>query len=331
MRDIFELTSLLIAPHGVAGDEKEIAAVITDMVAPFADEVYTDVMGNVVAHKKGNGKKVMFSAHMDTIGGVATYITDEGYIRFCTVGGLSPIMLLAGKVRFKSGLCGVIGKDGKAEIAKLKVSDLYVDIGAKNAEEAGKLVKIGDSFSYGSDTYRAGEMIVSRYLDNRIGCACLVSALERLGKTDNDLYFVFSVQEEVGLRGARTSSYAIAPDYAYAVDVTGSGDTPDPVVKMQCSLGDGASIKIMDQSLICHPAAIKIAEQAAEKRGIKYQHDILTAGGTDAGAMQAARAGCIAGAISIPTRYIHSPSEMASLADAEACAALIAAISEDIA
>lgn len=330
MMNIIELLKTLNAPTSPSGHEDGIAAVLTELVKPLCDEVRTDTLGNVIARRKGNGKRIMLSAHMDSIGMIITHIDDNGFLRFAQIGGLAPALLLSTPVKFANGTRGVIYKTGSSKIAELKLNDCYIDIGATSREDALKYVNIADVAVYDTATFAlANDMVVSPYLDDRIACITLLLALEEIKSSENDLYFVFSTQEELGLRGATTAAFAIEPDIGIAIDVTRSGDTPDATPKMECSVGKGAAIKIMDSSLVCSPKLVRALEACAKAHDIPYQFEVLEAGGTDAGAMQRAKAGAYAGAVSIPTRYIHSATEMCSLSDVRASARIIAAFCQD--
>ena len=228
-------------------------------------------------------------------------------------------------MRFKNGVRGVLAKEEKAELKGLKLDGCYVDIGATDQDAAKKLVQVGDTAVYDTPTIRNGDKVISPYLDNRIACAVLLDVLERLEDSPNDLYLVFSVQEEVGLRGAKTAAWAIDPDYALAVDVTDVDDTPGSEHCGTVQLGKGAAIKVMDSSVICHPAVVSALEQAAKTADIPVQKDIMRGGGTDAGAIHTTRLGVLTGGVSIPCRYIHTPVEMADLSDAKHCADLLLA------
>lgn len=326
--DILTTLQALNACHGPAGDEKEVAAAIEKLAAPYADEITRDALGNLFVHKKGSGPRVMFAAHMDSIGFIVTYIDDKGFLRFGQLGGLHPQSCLHTAVRFRSGVKGVVGADGGVSPKDLKLSDLYIDIGATSREEAEKLVKVGDTAVYDAGSFTMGQLLTSPYLDNRISCVVLLMALERLERSENDLWFVFTVQEELGLRGARPAAYRVDPKYGVAVDVTGSDDTPESTHGSSSVLGKGAAVKVMDGSVICHPEMVKRLEQLARDKGIRAQRDILRHGGTDAGAIHVSRSGVYTGGVSIPCRYIHSPVETAHLEDVEACAALVAAFAQ---
>lgn len=326
--DIFELTGRLNAAHGPSGDEAGIREVIADLARPYADEITADTMGNLIVHKKGEGPRVMFAAHMDSIGFIVTHIEKEGFLRVGRLGGIAPKEMIYTPVRFKNGARGVVVPEEKADFSKLKGDECYLDIGAKDEKEAKSMVKVGDTAVYDSPCFQNGCKVVSPYLDNRISCAVLLSALAEIRENTNDLYFVFTAQEEVGLRGARTAAWAIDPDYGVAVDVTDVDDTPGSEKYGTVQLGKGAAIKLMDSSVICHPAMVQKLDEAAKAHGIPTQKDVMRAGGTDAGAIHTTRMGVLTGGISVPCRYIHTPVEMADLNDAKACAELVAVFAQ---
>lgn len=313
-----------------SGSESLLFDVIKSEIEPYVDEIYTDALGNLTAHKKGNGKKVMFSAHMDEIGLIATFITDEGFVRTAPIGGVNPYYALSARVRFTNGTLGVVWADlsEKNELKNLKIGDLYIDIGARSKKEAEEIISVGDTAGFLGDYFEAGHSVVSKSLDNRAGCAVLIQAIKNIKKYENDLYFVFSYGEELGLRGAKTAAYAINPDFAVAIDVTRTGDSLDKT-KMAVSLGGGAAIKVKDNSVMCHPYIKTLMQKTAEKYGIKYQTEVLERGGTDAGAIHISRGGVITGAVSVPTRYIHSISETADINDLKACAELAEKLIEE--
>ena len=204
----------------------------------------------------------------------------------------------------------------------MDIKRLYVDLGVDTKEEASKLISIGDMAVFTGEAIIQGNRIISKALDNRAGCYMLIEAMKQIQNNDKDLYFVFTTQEEVGLRGAKTAAYTVDPEYAIAVDVTDTGDTPECNV-MSVKLGDGAAIKVMDRSIMCDPDVRSAMLEAAKRNNISYQLEIMTDGGTDAGAVHLSRAGVKTGGISLPTRYIHSPSEMADTRDLKACIELL--------
>lgn len=321
-----ELLKKLTACDAPSGCEKGITELIRKEVSGYADEVYTDVLGNLIVRKKGSGKKVMFAAHCDEIGIVVTFIDEKGFLRFSDVGGLYLRNLVNRKVRFENGIIGVIGTEEENE--KRAMAKMYIDIGAKSREEAEKKVSVGDVAAFVGDFYEQGERVISKALDNRAGCWILIETLKKV-KSDNDLYFVFTVQEEVGLRGARTAAYKINPEYALSVDITDTGDTPK-CPKMAVKMGEGAAIKVMDYSVITSREVREKLIELAKDNNIKYQLEIMTEGGTDAGVIHFTRGGVKTGGISIPTRYIHSPSEMISKSDLNSCTELLKLFAENI-
>lgn len=313
-----ELLKKLTQIWGPSGNEEEICDFIENEIKDYVDEVYRDNLGNLIAHKKGEGPRVMFDAHTDEIGIIAMFIEENGYIRFSNLGGVSAYCALYQRVRFLNGTEGIVSIDSSREdiMKNLKLSDLYIDIGAKCKEEAEEKVSIGDAGVFVGEFFDLGEKIVSKALDDRVGCYCLIRTIQEIKSNKNDLYFVFSASEELGLRGAKAAAWALDPQYAVALDVTTTGDIPGKK-KMAVSLGNGAAVKIKDNSIMCHPYIKKLMIDTCQKYDIPYQTEILEAGGTDAGAIHLSGAGVITGAISIPTRYVHSPSEMADKGDIE--------------
>ena len=326
--DLLKTLQTINSCHGPAGDESEVAEVLEKLAMPFVDECQRDTLGNLIAHKKGSGSRVMFAAHMDSIGCIITYIEKEGFLRFGKVGGLHAPDLIATPVRFKNGVRGVICLSEAVDPKDMTLDDLYIDIGAHDADEAKAMVQIGDTAVYDTPTYGVGDRIISPYMDNRISCMVLLLAMEEMQSSDNDLYFVFTAQEELGLRGAKTAAYAIDPDYGIAVDVTVSADELGTKHRGSSKLGGGAAIKVMDTSVICHPQMVSKLESLAKERGISAQMDVIKAGGTDAGSIHINKMGVLTGGISIPCRYIHSPQEMVDRGDVEACARLVSAFAE---
>lgn len=317
-----ELLKKLTSCFAPSGREYEIRKVITEEIKPYVDEIMTDSLGNLIARKKGNKSKVMLAGHMDEIGVVATVSDKDGFIRFSPVGGIYNKDLVGRRVVFKNGVVGVIGSE--EDNKDRKISKMFIDIGVKN--EDGSLVKTGDMAVFCGDFYENGDCVISKALDNRAGCYALIETIKRV-KSDNDLYFVFTSQEEVGLRGAKTSSYAISPDYALSVDVTDTGDTPNGI-KCAVKMGKGAAIKVMDRSVLCDYLVRDILIKLAREKGIDYQLEVMCDGGTDAGAIAVSGAGVRTGGISVPTRYIHSPSEMISKKDLSDCVELLKLFAE---
>ena len=331
MAEIEYLRKFMVA-QGVSGDEGEIASLIAKEIAPYVDEVYTDAMGSLIAHKKGRkgAKKLMFAAHMDEIGFMVNYITDEGYLRVSKMGGINFTAASFSHVVFKNGMRGVIVPEARTAVQNYSPEKVYVDIGAKDKKDAEKRVKIGDTCSVASALYHlAGSRVCGRPIDNRIGCYMLYEVAKRLNKCENDTYFVFTCQEEVGVRGAKTSAYAIAPDYGCAVDIGGSGDVIN-AAPFAVVLGKGPAIKIKDGMVICHRDVVDLMKKIADDKKIKYQLEILESGGTDTCMLQQARGGCKAGAISVPTRYGHSEVETIDMKDVEGGIEIMKGICETV-
>ncbi len=314
-----ELLEKLTQAYGPSGSENNIREIIKANLPQY--ETKTDALGNLIIEKPGPGKKIMFSAHMDEIGVMVTHIDKEGFLRFDTIGGVGLYHLPGERVKFANGTLGVIGREKIDKISDLKKESLYIDIGAESKEEALKLVKIGDSASFISPFFDLGHRLVSKAMDNRSACAVLIKLMQQLPKTNNHITAVFTVQEEVGLRGATTAAYALEPDYGIAIDVTLTGDTPKGIT-MEVGLNKGAAIKVKDRSLMVHPYVLDTLVELAEKNNIKYQMEVLEFGGTDAGAIHLSRSGVPSGVISIPCRYVHSRSEMVDLRDMEAVLSL---------
>ena len=305
----------------VSGREAELLEKIRMLVSPYVDECSFDNMGNLMALKKGtdeNAKDIMLCAHADEIGFMVTYIEDNGYIRIAPIGGINFVSAAYCKVVFENGTKGVLVPESKISDTK-KADNYYVDIGADSKKSAEKKVKIGDVVVCEASVEKLmGKRIVGRPLDDRIGCAVLFAIAKNLTETKNNVWFVFSTQEEVGCRGAKTAANRISPDCALVFDVTGTGDTVG-AIPMAVKLGDGAAVKIKDASVICdHETVEKLIDLAKEYK-IPYQCEILTYGGTDTSSIQVSGIGARAAALSIPSRYIHSSVEMVDLKDAEAC------------
>lgn len=312
----------LVLQNCVSGNEQALAAYIKLQIAPFVDKVYEDRLGNLIAVRKGEGPKVMAMAHMDEIGLVATFVDEKGFVRVAAVGGVNPKKVADRPVVFENGVQGVFvcGKEAK-------MNECFIDIGAKDRNEALSRIEIGMTASFMTETFQTGDRIVSGALDNRIGCLCLMEALKRLRSSTCEFYAVFTVQEEVGLRGAKVSGFEIEPDVALAIDVTLSGDYPDGE-ETTASLGGGCAIKMRDRSAICSREVVEDLENLAVRKGIPVQRDVLSRGGTDIGSVQLLGRGVQVGGLSIPIRYCHSAIEMADRKDVEATINLLVAYLE---
>ena len=325
MININLLAEICEAP-GAPGHEQRIREVVLREIKPLVDEIKIDNMGNVVAIKKGKKrKKVMIAAHMDEIGFIVTHVDEKGFVYFHTLGGFDPKTLTAQRVIIHGNkdVVGVMG--GKpihlmntADRAKPpKIGDYFIDTG-RSKKELDKLISIGDTITRERELIEMGDCINCKSLDNRISVFILIETLRKMkSPPPYDIYGVFTVQEEIGIRGANVSSMYINPDFGFGLDTTIAWDTPGSTKQEQVSaLGEGACIKVMDSSTVCDYRMVKYMKQLAKDKKVKTQLEILPAGGTDtAGVQRMNPGGSIAGAISIPTRHIHQVIEMINKKD----------------
>lgn len=311
-----KLLQKLVPPVSVSGREEEISRVIETLAKPYG-QISRDHLGNLVVHKPGNGRRILLAAHMDTIGLIVTHVDEKGFVRFAAIGGLRLVPMIGQRVKFESGVVGIVCYDRGTEPGELTVDKLYVDT-------AGAKVEIGETAAFCAEPLFAGRKVISPYLDNRLGCAVCLKALELLKHTDNDIFCVFTVQEEVGCRGAKPVAYTITPDLAIAVDICGLADFPGDDKPNSLTVEGGPVIKIMDAGVICHPTVVSMLEEAGKKLNITTQRYVTRSGGTDAGAIFNTRGGVPSGVLSIPIRYTHNPNELADLDVAENCAKLLA-------
>ncbi|MBO7302622.1 MAG: M42 family metallopeptidase [Clostridia bacterium] len=323
--NLYTTLKRLCLVSSVSGRESKIRNEISDIIAPFVDKVEVDALGNLIALKKGKGeKKIMLCAHMDEIGFIVNFIEENGMIRVGTLGGIRLAAASFSTVVSEKGVKGALCANADVRPEDYKSDAFYIDIGAKSRKEAERYVSIGDTFvCEPSLTKLCGSRVCGRPLDDRVGCLALLEIAERLSgvELDTSVYFVFSVQEEVGCRGSKPATFAIAPDVALCFDVTATGDVPG-AKPMACALGEGVAIKIKDNSVICHPELVATLCEIAKEEKIPYQREVLTFGGTDTSSMQLTGYGSVAGALSIPTRYVHSSVEVCDMKDVEASISL---------
>ncbi len=309
---IFELVKELATPVSTSGSEIAITAKIAELCKPYAQEITKTAMGNLIVRKSGSGKRVMIMAHCDTIGFIVTYFEENGVLRIGVLGTQSLWTLVGKDVVFANGVRGVIGCDEGVEPKDIAMHNLYIDIGAVNVSEAKEKVNRGDTAVLSGDTFLSGDRIFSPYLDNRLGCAVLIDVLSKC-QSDNDLYFVFSVQHEVGVRGASSASYEIDAEIGIAVDMTDSGDLPDAVKKSDVKLGGGAVVRVRNKSTISNPKLLNYLEFYAHDQ---VQRDVRLAGNSDLTGIQASRGGVYAASVGVAIRHRHSGTEIASISDA---------------
>ncbi len=323
------LLKTLTETYGPSGYEDEVRKVILKEVKPLADEVRVDALGNLIVRKKPaanakNPKRIMLAAHMDEIGVMASHIDRKGFVRFTNVGGTFGRYTLGARIRFMNGVTGVVGFDRLEQVDQAPaMSKMYIDVGATSKENCP--IKVGDVGGFERSYMELGDRIVAKSLDDRAGVIVLIETLRSIKSTPNDLYFVFTTQEEIGVRGAGTAAYGIDPEIGIALDVTGTGDTPASL-KMSMELGKGPCVKIRDTGMLSDLRIIDWMINTAEKAKLPYQREVLLVGSTDARAIQLTRAGVMAGALSIPCRYIHSASEMVDYSDLKNSVKLLTAM-----
>jgi len=339
-----ETLEMLSNACGIAGREEEIRTLMKKFLKPHVDEVKEDKLGNVIGIKKGkkDSPKVMLAAHMDEIGLLVKTISKEGFLQFTKIGGIDDRILLAQKVIIyteKGPLHGIIGSKPphiqKEEERKkiITYDELFIDIGAENQEETKKMgIRIGDPVGFDIKFAKIGRnIVIGKAFDDRVGCALMIDTIRRLGKTECTLYAVGTVQEEVGLRGATTAAFGIYPDIAIALDVTIAGDTLGvKEFEAPIKLRKGPSLTVADSGLITHPKVLRLLVDAAEESKIPYQLETGLPGTTDAARISLTREGVPSGVISVPTRYVHSPASLISLADADKAIKLTLAVIQKI-
>jgi endoglucanase len=323
------LIKQLTEAYGPPGYEKAVRDIIHTHVAEMADHVETDSLGSlhVVKQGSGDGLKIMLAAHMDEIGLMVSYIDEHGFARLTPLGGVQPETMVGNRALFTNGAVGVINVDNWLLHDKIdSLRKLYLDFGVSDKKSVP--VQVGDVAGFQREFVDLGDdTLLAKSLDDRIGCAILIEVLRQLKTTPHEVHFVFTVQEEVGgvPRGATTAAYRVHPDVAIAVDVTDSGDVPGRK-HFEVKLGQGPAIKVMDRGMLAHPGLKQWMVDTATKNKIPYQMEILQFGTTDAQAMQLAHAGSAAGALSIPCRHVHTPSEMVSYRDVQQAVKLLVAL-----
>jgi putative aminopeptidase FrvX len=330
----------LTEAHGVSGYEDEIRVIVNRELQGIG-EISTDLMGNMTCLKRGSGKvKVMLAAHMDEIGFVVKHIDKDGFIRLNPLGGWDPRQMNSQRVKIqtrKGPVSGILMYGTKpahlltdAEKSEgQKLDNFFVDTGMQ-AEQVKSRISIGDPVTMHGRFDEVGDLYSCKTMDDRVAVFVMIEALKAMRSNEADIYAVATVQEEIGLRGATASGWAIQPDVCIAIDITLANDIPGvPEQDQVTKLGGGAAIKIMDSSLICHPKVVAHFRDLAERHGIPYQMEILSRGGTDAGGVQRLHGGIPSFTLSIPTRYVHTVNETVHPSDVQACIDLLARYCED--
>ncbi len=334
MLNPYELLKELTRLHGGSGDEDAVRDRLTEVIRPFVDELHTDATGNLIAFKKGTGSgpRVMLSAHMDEVSLMITHIADMGLLRFRTVGGIDPRILIGKRVLVgPDRLPGVIGTKpihlqtaaDRKNATKLK--DLRIDIGANDKTQAENLVKLGDRAVFDYEPVEFGDnKLMAKGLDDRAGCAVLAWLLQE--RYTFDVYGCFTVQEEIGLRGAKTASFAVMPDYAIILEGTTCYDVPDTKEHLMSTwLGKGPALTIMDRAVISNRPLVDFIVETARQNGIPYQFKQTLSGGTDAGRIQGSGEGVKVATMAVPCRYIHTPVSVLDRGDFDAMRRLASA------
>ena len=322
-----------------SGGEGRLREFIASEIKNYADSLYSDALGNLFAFVKGKktaGKKVMFIAHMDEVGFIVTGIENNGLLRFSRIGGISGSVLCGRKIEFANGICGVIVPavalhqlSGEKRKAVPTEEELFIDIGAESGDEAKKYICLGDKASFAADYYENEESVFAKALDDRIGVYALIKAIKK--GPEYDAVFVFSVQEEVGLRGAAVAGNRIAPDIAVVIDSTTAADLPGTEGSDRvCVLGQGFAVSFMEKATVYDERLYKFIMNAAKDRKIPVQFKTRVAGGNDAGAIHKSGKGVRCAAISTPCRYIHSAMSVARKSDIKAVADIVSVLSAEL-
>ena len=337
LNEINALLEKLSNANGISGAEGAVAKIIRDEIAPYVDEIKTDRMGNLIAVKKGDDFKIMLAAHMDEIGLMVQYIDEKGFIRFVGVGGWYNPVLVSQRVILhgeKGDIPGVLGMKPphvmeEADRKKpIELANLFIDVGAHSAEEVEAMgITVGTTVTIDRDYQPlAGTVVTGKALDNRVGCAMLIGALKEM-ETKHTIYAVFTVQEEVGLKGAKTAAFSLNPDVAIATDVTIPGDSPGiERRKAPVFMGDGPVVVMVSASGRGHladPRMVDWLKKTAKKHDIKIQLEVGDGGNTDASAINFERGGIPSVPVSVPARYIHSPVEVIDLKDLQGAIELL--------
>ena len=322
---------------GVSGHEGPVRQTLRSLSEPFVQTTAVDALGNLLAYagQHDSAPRVLVAAHMDEIGIMVRKIDDDGFVRFATLGSLRPQVLLGTKLKFSTGVQGIVGMERIDEDTKMELKHLYVDIGASSRREALEMVSIGDTACFDADLSVRNHQIIGKALDDRIGCLIMLECMRQLQPTRSDAYcWAFTAQEEVGVRGAQVAAQAYSPDFAVVVDVTPAADTPKGL-DYEVKLGRGAAVKLLDfippmGGFVAPPGVTRFVTSLAEKHAIKWQPEVLERGSTDAASIHLTGKGVPCAVISVPIRYSHTPHELIDKADVEAVTQLILAVLENL-
>ncbi|GAX89735.1 M42 family peptidase [Effusibacillus lacus] len=321
-----ELIMKLATASGPAGAEKHIREILTELLEPYVDRIETDVLGNLIARKKGatnNSKTVLLEANMDEPGIMSIHVDPQGFIRIVPVGELSPVRLIGERVRFTNRLWGVVGVEGNKAPKDITFADLYVDIGAESQADAERRLPIGTAAVIDKGAFELGEnRVAGKSLDNRVGCAVIVDVISKLGDCEHNLIVVLASQKEVGSRGIRTAAFNTNADFALSVGTAAAGDMPN-AERSNLQLGRGPAIKVMDRGIVVPPAIKQILIDAAKRANIDFQLEISPEGTSDAGQILLTKGGIPTGAVSVPVRYRGTPAQVVDIRDVEQTSRLV--------
>lgn len=334
-----QLLSKLCTACGISGDEGGVRKIIEDEITPYVSKIFTDPLGNLIALREGRKRpahRLMIAAHMDEVGFIVTDVTDDGYIKFASVGGIDKRVVLGKSVLIGANkINGVVclkpvhlcSSDEATQIPE--ISDMYISVGADSREEALGAVSLGDSIVFNTEPLFDEAHIMSKAIDDRAGCYMLCEMIKN--EPEYDTYFAFTVQEEVGLRGARTAAYTVDPEFALVVESTTASDLPDvPTEKQVCCLGGGAVVSFMDRATIYDKGMYAAAFELAKENGILLQTKRAVAGGNDSGAIHTSREGVRTLAVSLPCRYLHSSVSMISAKDLESAERILPLLAQKV-
>ncbi len=317
MKPLLKTLTEIVSP---SGHENAIREVVQNLVKPHADEVRVDALGNLIVRKgkaAKNGKRIMLAAHLDEIGLMVSHVDANGFARFTALGGFQPARRVGTRVQFLNGVRGVIGLEHPSHQNERMpaMEKFFVDTGATSAKDVP--VKVGDVAVFDSGFAEMGSRLVSKAFDDRVGVAILIETLRTLKSSPHEVYFVFTVQEEVGVRGAGPAAYGLEPEIGLAIDVTTAHDQPQGPDRNLIRLGAGPAVKVKDSLMVADPSLVEGLTRLAGKNRIPLQREVAEGISTDARAIQITGMGARASGICIPLRNLHSPSEMLDIRDVE--------------
>lgn len=321
------LLKRLSESDGPSGSEERVRDLVRDEIKSLVDQVRVDAFGNLIAHRRGTGshrKKIMLAAHLDEPGVMVTFIDGRGFCRFGALGHVQPVTLPGTRVRFENGAVGVIGREGnRAAANEVDMDALFIDLGAPAS--GASTVRVGDSACLARDFAAVGDFLIGKALDGRAGCAVLIEMLRQLRKSPHDLFVAFTVQHQVGARGAGAAAYVIQPDAAFVIDTASANDTPGTSSR-GIALGKGPAIKFQDQGALTSSSARQMLQDTARQARIPIQLDVRPRGDGDTMPIQASHQGVPTAALALPIRYHNTASEMIHRADGEEAVKLLLAL-----